>query len=159
MSNLTFRNGNLPTNLRENLFIPFEQVFDNFFTDFFKGTNIADKVKAQSTGYPKVDVSFEDKEIVLRAAIPGVKQEDVVVEMIDNYTVEISGKVSEEYNHKDTSYQIRELTKRNFSRRISFIDELSDPKSAIVKDGVLTLRWNAKQTKEPEKRLIQVKAG
>lgn len=148
----------LPATLRNDLFLPFEQVFDNFFTDFFRGTSVLDKVKAQA-GYPKMDVSVEGTELVVRAAIPGVKQEDIKVEMVDDQTVEISGKVSSEYSQEEGSYHLKELTKRSFARRLSFADPLGDPQGAVVKDGILTLRWALPVQKEPEKRLIEVKQG
>jgi len=148
----------LPVTLRNDLFLPFERVFDDFFTDFFRGTSVLDKVKAQS-GYPKMDITTNNNELVVRAAIPGVKQEDVQVEMIDDQTVEISGRVSDEYSSYNESYHLKELTKRSFARRIVFNDKLGDPQAAIVKDGILTLKWSIPQTKEPDKRVIAVKQG
>mgnify|MGYP000452751875 CR=1 FL=1 len=156
--NALTRSNRYSPNLRNDLLIPFEQVFDSFFTDFFKGTSAVDKVKAQS-GYPKMDVFRQDDQLVVRAAIPGVKPEDVKVEMLDDQTVEISGKYSEEYNTSEENYQLRELTKRAFARQLSFSEKVGDPASATVKDGVLTLAWKTIKPKEPEKRLVQITQG
>lgn len=159
MSTVTkYHGGNLPSTIRDDLFFPFEQVFDDFYMNFFRGTSVLDKVKAQS-GYPKMDITVESNEIVVRAAIPGVKQEDIKVEMIDDQTVEISGRMAEEYSQHEGSYHLKELTKRSFARRINFVNPIGDPQDAIVKDGILTLKWLLPKTKEPEKRLIKVKHG
>lgn len=143
-----------PTTLRSDVFGPLEQVFDSFFNDFFKNSNL-DKVKAFA-GYPKIDVSRENDNIILRAAIPGVKPDDVKVEMIDDYTVEISGKMSEEYSSTENSYSIKELSKRAFSRQLNFGQEVGDPIEASIKDGILTLKWQVDTPKEPEKRMVKI---
>lgn len=144
-----------PATLRSDVFGPLEQVFDSFFNDFFKNSNL-DKVKAFA-GYPKIDVSRENDNIILRAAIPGVKPDDVKVEMIDDYTVEISGKMSEEYSSTENSYSIKELSKRAFSRQLNFAEEVGDPVEAKIKDGILTLKWkNASKEEVSNKRIIKV---
>lgn len=142
---------------KSDFFSPFEQVFDNFFTDFFKGTSVVDQVKSQ-VNYPKVDISTEDDYLVLRAAIPGVKPDDVQVEMITDNTVEISGKFSSDYQSSEDNYVVRELSKRTFSRRIQFKNEVKEPLSAHIKDGILTIKWDFPREKPPnqKKKIIKV---
>ena len=142
---------------RNDFLIPFEQVFDNFFNDFFKGTSTADKIKAQA-GYPKMDILYENDNLIIRAAVPGVKEEDIQVEMLDEHTVQISGKVSTE-EWSDNNYYLKELSRRSFTRQVYFEEKLTEPISAIVKDGILTLKWHFSKPKQPEKKLIKIQKG
>lgn len=130
--------------LRDDLFSPFEQVFDDFFANFFRGSTF-DKVKSTS-GYPKMDIFEEDGYWVVQAAIPGVKPEDVEVEIVPQeevpfLTLRISGKMSEEVQTKDVKYEVRELKKSSFSRTIGLPGWVEGDPEASIKDGLLKLRW------------------
>jgi len=157
MNTLMKRDGKYPSTLRNDLFSPFESVFDDFFNDFFKGTSALDRVRANS-GYPKMDVIEQDGKLVLNAALPGVKYEDIKIEMLDDSTVEISGHSSEDRLINDKVYHLRELSKRSFTRRLNLPQDIGDPESAKIKDGILTLVWSLpEKEKEPERRFIEVK--
>lgn len=146
--------------LRNDLFYPFEQAFDSFFNDFFRGTGMIDKVKSNGA-YPKIDFFEENNIYILQAAIPGVKPEDVEIEMIDNSTISISGSVHESYIQKEcprVHQYLHELTKRSFTRRLKLGEDIGEPNSAIVKDGILTLKWDKKPEIKEERKLIPIKA-
>ena len=155
MSNLPAR-----SSLRNDLFSPVEQAFDQFFNDFFHKSSLS-RVRAYA-GYPKLDVVEDNGEILLHAAVPGVKPEDLKVEMIDDgaagESVQISGSIDETYCHTEPSnsnYNFIELSKRRFSRKVNLGQKLGEP-TAKLKNGMLTLSWKAQKRSEPERNLVRI---
>jgi HSP20 family protein len=89
---------------------------------------------------PRVDVVEKDKTLVVTAELPGVKKEDVHVEM-DDGTLIIRGETRSEHEDKDRDYVRMERTYGSFYRRLplGFNGERSQI-SATLKDGVLEVR-------------------
>ena len=104
-----------------------------------------------------MDIKEQDDKLVLNAALPGVKYEDVKIEMLDNSTIEISGQSFEENNVNEKIYHLKELSKKAFSRRLNLPKNIGDPESATLKDGILTLVWNLPKKEEPERKFIKIK--
>jgi HSP20 family protein len=139
MSNLARRLAESPFNVfRDDLFFPLEQGFDDFFNGFF-GNSVLDGVKS-GTGYPKLDATIEGEQFVVRAAIPGVKPDDVVVDVLKD-VVRVSGCMSGEYKKEDASYYVRELHKSKFMREFRLPEDVVGDPIAEIKDGILTLKW------------------
>lgn len=149
---------NLSPNFKNDLFSPFEQIFNEFYSDFFKSSSL-DKIKSHG-GYPKMDIISDNGKLIIRAAIPGIDPENVKVEMINDQTVQISGKMEDEYSKKDSSFFVNELSKRTFSRTVTLPYVLGDPHEAKAKNGILTLVWDniKKQEPEPERRFIAIES-
>jgi HSP20 family molecular chaperone IbpA len=155
MSNLLMRtpyNGksSLP-DLHDRLFPPIDETFERFFNEFFSPSNLS-RTKS-NTGYPKVDIGYEGDEYVVKAAVPGVLEEDLDVEIAPSSEgreiLKISGKTSEEYKScENASYQVRELCKRNFVREFLLPENLEGDPKASMKDGLLILRWATKPNEE-----------
>jgi HSP20 family protein len=124
--------------LRDQLFAPFEQVFDNFFDNFWKSP-VLDRAKS-FTGYPKLDIGMENGDFVVRATVPGIAPENVSVAIKDR-TVRISG--SNTYKSPENSqYFVREISRRAFVREFTLPDNIPDKDpEATIKDGILVLRW------------------
>ncbi len=159
-----FEGDDLPT-LRDDLFFPFQQVFDEVFDSFWSGSTL-DKVKAKS-GYPKVEIGVEGDNWVVRAAIPGVKKEDLSLEIIDNskgvhqgqHILKIQGKMSEVYESpKDTRYYCKELRKTAFTREIIIpetVEEFTTPETNL-EDGILTMKWKNSQGNTSKNNITQI---
>ena len=144
----------LPATLRNDLFAPFENVFDDFFNSFFDGTtSMRDKVRAQA-GYPKMNVTEYPNRLELVAAVPGIPKSGLSVEMIDDHNVEIQGRMGYE-GESGTIPHVRELTQRSFTRRLRLPKHVSGDPKAVLKDGMLTLTWDlAKQ--DEKKRIVEI---
>lgn len=89
---------------------------------------------------PRIDVSDSDESIVVRADLPGVKPDDIDIEVSDD-TLTISGKHEEETEEKEGKRVIRR--ERRYG---SFVRSIALPKgikaeeiTAESKDGVLEL--------------------
>ncbi len=102
---------------------------------------------------PPVDTYEEGNTIVITAELPGVKKENVSIDLKDS-TISISGERSVEENIAEKKYFRRERCHGRFYRAFS-LPETADPKriSASFKDGLLKIlihRSDATVTKKVE---------
>jgi HSP20 family protein len=87
-----------------------------------------------------VDVKEEKEAYVLSAYLPGMKSEDLNINVV-NDTVTIAGEVKDEKTTEETNYLLKEWRNGQFSRSLTLPDELDSAKAeASLKDGVLNLR-------------------
>ena len=88
---------------------------------------------------PNVDIIDRDKEIVVKAEIPGFDKKDLKVSMTDQ-TVTIKGDSSKEEKEEKGDYYRREISKGSFSRVISLPCEVEYEKAkSSFQNGVLEL--------------------
>ncbi len=96
-----------------------------------------------------VDVVSEQNEFVLTALLPGVKNEDLDIQIV-NETVSIQGQLPD---HRDehASYLLQERPAGRFSRVLTLPAELDASKAeASLEDGVLTLRVPKAEAARPK---------
>jgi HSP20 family protein len=87
-----------------------------------------------------VDVQAEKEAYVLSAYLPGMKSENLNINVV-NDTVTIAGEVKDEKTTEETNFLLKEWRNGQFSRNLTLPDELDAAKAeASLKDGVLTLR-------------------
>jgi HSP20 family protein len=87
-----------------------------------------------------VDVKEDKEAYVLSAYLPGMKSEDLNINVV-NDSVTIAGEVKDEKTTEETNYLLKEWRNGQFSRSLTLPDELDAAKAeASLKDGVLTLR-------------------
>jgi len=103
-----------------------------------------------------LDVIARDDEYVITAAVPGLKPDDLSVEVLGE-TVTIRGEIKSEQNGEQDGYLLQERRYGKFSRTLNFPVELDGAKAeASVENGVLTLRVPKAETARP--KMIKVKA-
>ena len=104
--------------------------FDDFFRSFF-GTDV-------STNAMPVDVKDEGDHYLLEADMPGIKKEDVSIEVNDG-VLTISAQTKQSREEKKENYVFSERRSGSFSRSFTLngIDE--EKISAACEDGVLKL--------------------
>ncbi len=91
------------------------------------------------TWTPAVDIYETQKDIVLQAELPGVKQEDIHLEIIDN-TLKIHGERKHDSNISDENYHCLERGYGNFTRNFTLPTSIrQDEINASLKDGVLEI--------------------
>jgi HSP20 family protein len=153
------RRGELsPAVSRKDLFWPFEQEFNQLLDSFFNDGNLIDKVRGKG-GYPKMDVVAADGKWKIAVAVPGVKPEDVKVELLKD-RVRISGKMEEKYQSPEGSQEyVKELRTSNFSREVLLPKEINEQEpTATLEHGMLTLEWSLPEIKEENTvKAIEVK--
>ncbi len=104
--------------------------------------------------YPPVNIFKKDGEMVLVAELPGVKKEDLNIQVKGN-TVRLAGKRNIEYN-KDVSYHRIERNSSKFDRTLRLpINVESDKVKAEYKDGLLVLSLPRAEADKPKQISIQ----
>jgi len=88
---------------------------------------------------PRMDVIDRDKEIVVKAELPGVNKEDLDISMTDN-TVVIKGSTTAEEKEEKDNYYRSEISHGAFARTMVLPAEVDvDKAKTEFKHGVLTL--------------------
>ncbi|HEY3332375.1 MAG TPA: Hsp20/alpha crystallin family protein [Capsulimonadaceae bacterium] len=104
---------------------------------------------------PAVDVSEDTNEIVLRAEVPGVKQDDLDIELTGD-TLTIKGEKKFEDEERKGNYVRVERSYGSFQRSFNLaVPVQADKINATFKDGVLTVHLPKSEATKPRKVLVQ----
>jgi HSP20 family protein len=107
---------------------------------------------------PEVEVQQNNGQFIVRADLPGLKKDDVKVELTDNLLT-ISGERKEEKEEKSEGYYRSERSYGSFYRQIPLPEGAkTDTASAEFTDGVLQITMQA-PAREPKVRRIEIKKG
>ncbi len=117
--------------------------FEDLFNDFFKGflvRPVGGVEAASAAPRVKLEVSDEDKAYKVRAELPGVKKDDIRIE-IDGDQVAISAEVKQEKDVKDGDRVVHsERYYGNLSRAFRLGQDIDEAASvAKYNDGILEL--------------------
>lgn len=112
-------------------------------------------IRPLSIRMPSLDVYEEKDSVVVKAELPGMKKEDVEVNLAGE-TLTIKGEKKEDKEVKEDDYYRRERSYGSFLRTVALPSEVkSDEIKASFKDGVLEIRMP--KTEEAKKKSISVK--
>ncbi len=101
--------------------------------------------------FPKVDISESEKEVVVTANVPGIKSENIEID-VNPDSIKISGKKEKEKEEKKKKFYRYEREYGEFSRFFPLPAEVDPDKvEAKMKDGVLNI--NLKKTKKEKKKI------
>ena len=142
--------------LRDSLFFPFQNHFDKIFQDFFQEFSSVGGLDVTS-GYPKLDALTTKDSFIIKAAVPGVQEKDISIELNDNI-LRLSGEMSSEYKQEEEDLYVKELHKSRFSRTIELPENIEGDPEAVLKDGLLTLKWKIKPQESPKTKKIAIKS-
>jgi HSP20 family protein len=115
---------------------------------------------AQMAGYEQnhdlslaVDVREEDEAYIVNALVPGLKAEDLQIQVLDD-VVTLEG----EFKDSDSGFLMRELPHGSFSRTLRMPVSLDANKTeAHIEDGVLSLRMVKAESARPRTIKVAVK--
>ena len=100
-----------------------------------------------------VNVRDEEDSFVLSALVPGLKADDLNIQVLED-VVRIEG----EYQVNEEVYLVRELPSGSFRRVLRMPTEIdTDKVEAKINDGVLTLHLPKAESARPKKIKIAVK--
>ncbi|GJN30897.1 hypothetical protein PR202_gb19242 [Eleusine coracana subsp. coracana] len=146
----------MPLVRRSNVFDPFVDFWDPF--DVFRSvvpaaassdSNMAAFVNA------RVDWKETPEAHVIKADIPGVKKQEVKVEVEDGNVLVISGERSKEKEDKDDKWHRVERSSGKFMRRFRLPENAKVVKAGL-ENGVLTVTVPKAEVKKPEVKSIQI---
>ncbi len=125
-----------------------DRLFDDAFTRPISMTG--------NLSLPAVDMYQTDDELVVKAAVPGVKAGDVQISVTGD-VLSIKGETRLKEESKDKAWHIREQHWGSFERRIMLpTDVVADKAKAEFEDGILTI--TLPKAEEVRPKTITVKA-
>ena len=133
----------------------FEQVTDRMRRLLDQTFGGFDWPSSQTGGWsPPVDIEERDDAYIVEAELPGVKREDVSIELIGN-ELTITGEVKERKREGALRRQMRRTGR--FDYRVTLPDHVEPDKiDANLNEGILTVR--APKSERAQRRRIQVKS-
>jgi HSP20 family protein len=105
---------------------------------------------------PQIEVARRDGKFVVRAELPGLKREDIEVEIAGG-SLRLSGERQEDREERDGGFFRSERSYGKFSRSIPLPEGVTgDDARAEFKDGVLEVTMSAPHEKKKEHHKIEV---
>jgi HSP20 family protein len=130
-----------------------EQAFEKFFG---KPLNAMQSL-GDGKFLPTMDVAETEKEYVIHVDLPGVKSEDVKLEIHDD-RLTVSGKRESEKKSEGKNYHRVERATGEFYRSVQLPQPIDEDKSvAEFADGVLTVKLPKSVKNQPRK--IEIKSN
>jgi HSP20 family protein len=140
---------------------PFREVvtlqnrLNSLFQEYNRGDNAADPVSTASF-VPPVDIYEDEHKIVLKLEVPGMKQEDLDIQ-IENNNLTVRGERKFEKEEKEENFHRIERRYGSFYRAFT-IPNTVDPESvkASYDAGVLTVQLEKREEAKPKQIKVQV---
>ena len=103
-----------------------------------------------------LDMYQTDDDVVVKAALPGMKADDVQINITGD-VLSIKGEMKERNETKEKNYHIREQSWGSFERNVALpTSVVSDKAKAEFEDGILTI--TLPKAEEVKPRIVTVKA-
>ncbi len=129
---------------------------NRIFDESFSRTADLDDDISMSAWKPLVDIYETDEAIILKAELPGIKKEDVSVEVKDN-VLTLKGVRTEEKEIKEKNYYRKERAFGTFSRAFNLQHRIQpDNIKARFKDGVLKIEIPKPEEEKPKQITVKV---
>lgn len=141
--------------MRLKVWEPFRS-FKPLYGDMERWFDDAPRSPEERTWHPNVDVYETEKSYVLKADVPGIKKEDIKID-VNGDTLTFRGeKKFEEKTEKDNYVRV-ERSYGSFTRSFTLSDNV-DPENikASYKDGVLEITLAKKEEAKPKEIKIEV---
>lgn len=143
-----FGGGRSLTALQRNM----DQLFDELFR---WSEDIWPFVERSEQGGVSVDVVDRDKNILIKANVPGFSQKDINIEVSEDNVI-LSGKHEEEVKEEEEKYLVKERRQMAFERVIPLgVKTIPDKAKATLKNGVLKIVLP--KAEPTQKKAIEVK--
>jgi HSP20 family protein len=105
---------------------------------------------------PAIDLYQNNDEVVVKAALPGLKADDVQISVTAD-VLTLRGEFKQENEQKDATYHIREQRYGSFERSVMLPSKVqSDKAKADFENGVLTITLPKAESVKP--RTVSIKA-
>ncbi len=135
-----------------------ERFFEGMFEEPFslrnwRGLPSLKKMREFMAISPAVDMYDNEKEIVVKAEVPGMDKKDINIS-VSNSTLTIKGEMKKEEETKEEDYYYAERSYGSFSRRLELPAKVQESKiTANFKDGILEIHL----PKAPEAKVKEIK--
>jgi len=145
----------------------FANEIDTVFDDFGLGrswfsprsTRLAGRGTGTDLWVPQIEVTQQANELVVRADLPGLKKDDIQVDVTDN-EITLSGERRREEETERGGVYRSERSYGFFTRSIQLPEgAITDQAKASFKDGVLEIRMPAPPEQVTRGRRLDIKEG
>ncbi len=110
----------------------------------------------ETAAVPAVDVFEEGDSVVVKAELPGMKKEEIEIELAGD-VLTISGKKEKEEKVEKKDYFRYERTAGAFSRSVTLpVEVVPEKVTAELREGVLEVRAPKKEGAEPKAKKIAI---
>jgi HSP20 family protein len=145
------RGGRMPS-----IFDQMDRLFESFMGRDF-GPRWLPSIRwpeAMGITYPSVDVYENDKQVTVKAELPGVKKEDLDINITED-EITLSGEKKREEKVEEKDYYRLERSHGSFTRKIALPAEVQSAKArASFRDGMLEITV---PKKAPAKKKMKVR--
>ncbi|CAI9116822.1 OLC1v1018086C1 [Oldenlandia corymbosa var. corymbosa] len=147
---------------RSNVFDPFSlDIWDPFEGFPFSNNTVANvsNTTRDTTAFANARIDWKEtpEAHVFKADLPGLKKEEVKVEVEENRVLQISGERSREQEEKNDKWHRLERSSGKFLRRFRLPENAKvDQVKASMENGVLTVTVPKHEVKKPEVKAIDI---
>ena len=155
------RHSLIPFKLRRDvgLFRWLRQEIDKLFAHFWQPSRLHPLSERNFLLIPYVEITETDKEIIVTADLPDLREKDISIEIHSNI-LKISGEKKIDREEKDKSFHRIECISRSFNRSIQLPTDINhDTVQASFKNGVLTVTLPKSDKARTQAKRIEVKKG
>jgi len=132
-----------------------ERMFGDFFRRPLWGLSWPERFREIGFREPAIEVYEEKDDVVVKAEIPGMKKENLEINLTDSHLI-IKGEKKQEEEVKKKGYYYSERSYGSFMRSIDLPNEVrSEKATANFKDGVLEVRLP--KTEEAKRKEVKIK--
>ncbi|KAE8688690.1 17.5 kDa class I heat shock protein [Hibiscus syriacus] len=145
-------------NRRSNVFDPFSQDIWDPLRDFPMSTSFITQTPETSAFVnTRIDWKETPEAHVFKADVPGLKKEEVKVEVEDDRVLQISGERKVEREDKNNTWHRVERSSGKFMRRFRLPEDAKmDQIKAAMENGVLTVTVPKLQVTKPDVKAIDI---
>ncbi|KAI5675074.1 hypothetical protein M9H77_06024 [Catharanthus roseus] len=145
---------------RSNIFDPFSlDVWDPFKDFQFPSSSSALSSGRETSAFVNTRVDWKEtpEAHVFKADLPGMKKEEVKVEIEDDRVLQISGERNVEKEDKNDTWHRVERSSGKFTRRFRLPENAKmDQVKASMENGVLTITVPKEEVKKPDVKSIEI---
>ncbi|PWA41865.1 hypothetical protein CTI12_AA550180 [Artemisia annua] len=148
-------------NRRSNIFDPFSlDFFDPFDAFPFTNTHLTHPQSSSATSsFPSTNIDWKETDTahVFKADVPGLKKEEIKVEVEDDRVLQISGERNKESEEKGDTWHRVERSSGKFMRRFRLPENAkAEEVKAAMENGVLTVTVPKVEVKKRDVKAIQI---
>ncbi|SPD73354.1 Molecular chaperone (modular protein) [uncultured Desulfobacterium sp.] len=152
----------------EHPFLELQQATNRLFDDFYRRLDLSQLEKQNlwglttdffGSGWPSVDVSESEHELLITAELPGVNKDNIEISMAEN-RITIRGEKKKEEEDRGRDYYRLERSYGSFQRSFNLPCEVeTDKVDASFKDGVLQIRLPKNVEAQERVKKIKVRSA
>ncbi|KAJ9189145.1 hypothetical protein P3X46_000475 [Hevea brasiliensis] len=146
----------LKTNVFDPLSLDIWDPFDGFFNLALQDVS-ASALETSAIINTRIDWKETPEAHIFKADVPGLKKEEVKVEVEDGRILQISGERNKEKEEKNDKWHRLERSSGKFLRRFRLPENAKmDNVKASLENGVLTVKVPKEEIKNPEVKSIEI---